>query len=299
MNKVFLKKTWLLLKKIFLVIFIVHVGWFLVFIFEKSSVSDFTITNLKTKVFLVCGGLLAIGLLYYFWLRKIPLIKKTGIIIRELFFICYISSFIYLLLGMVFNPPITLTEAVSVLQGNGLKRDYISYAGMGPNIKLAVMASEDQNFPDHDGFDLKAIKLAIKYNKRHPNRVRGASTISQQTAKNVFLWQGGGFFRKGLEVFFTFSIEILWTKKTILEHYLNIAEMGRGIFGVQAAARAYFNKDAKDLTRMEAAAIAACLPNPKRLSVKPMSNYVAARASAIMIQMGFLEGDPDIQELIR
>ena len=172
MNKVFLKKTWLLLKKIFLVIFIVHVGWFLVFIFEKSSVSDFTITNLKTKVFLVCGGLLAIGLLYYFWLRKIPLIKKTGIIIRELFFICYISSFIYLLLGMVFNPPITLTEAVSVLQGNGLKRDYISYAGMGPNIKLAVMASEDQNFPDHDGFDLKAIKLAIKYNKRHPNRVR-------------------------------------------------------------------------------------------------------------------------------
>lgn len=299
MNKAFLKKTWLLLKKIFGVVFIVHVGWFLVFIFEKFSVSDFTITNLKTKVLLVCGGLLAIGLLYYFWLRKIPVIKKTGIIIRELFFICYISSFIYLLLGMVFNPPITLTQAANILQGNGLKRDYISYAAMGSNIKLAVMASEDQNFPDHDGFDLKAIKLAIKYNKRHPNRVRGASTISQQTAKNVFLWQGGGFFRKGLEVFFTFSIEILWTKKTILEHYLNIAEMGRGIFGVQAAARAYFNKDAKDLSRMEAAAIAACLPNPKRLSVKPMSNYVAARASAIMIQMGFLEGDPDIQELIR
>ncbi len=299
MKKAFLKKTWLLLKKIFLIVFIVHVGWFLVFIFEKFSVSDFTITNLKTKVLLVCGCVLAIGLLYYFWLRNIPVIKKTGIIIRELFFICYIGFFIYLLLGIVFNPPITLTQAVNVLQGNGLKRDYVSYANMGPNIKLAVMASEDQNFPDHDGFDLKAIKLAIKYNKRHPNRVRGASTISQQTAKNVFLWQGGGFFRKGLEVFFTFSIEVLWTKKTILEHYLNIAEMGRGIFGVQAAARTYFNKDAKDLTRMEAAAIAACLPNPKRLSVKPMSNYVSARASAIMTQMGFLEGDPDIQELIR
>ena len=140
----------------------------------------------------------------------------------------------------------------------------------------------------------------MKYNDKHPNkRPRGASTISQQTAKNVFLWQGGGFFRKGLEVFFTFSIEKLWTKNTILEHYLNIAEMGKGIFGVQAAARTYFNKDAKDLTRLEAAEIAACLPNPKRLSVNPLSSYVASRANAIVIQMGYLEGDADIAELIR
>ena len=104
--------------------------------------------------------------------------------------------------------------------------------------------------------------------------------------------------RKGLEVYFTFSIELLWTKKTILERYLNIAELGRGIFGIQAAARAYFNKDAKDLTRLEAAEIAACLPNPKKLNVKPLSLYVASRANAIMTQMGFLEGDPDVQELI-
>ncbi len=298
MNRSFLKKTWRLLKKIFFGIFILHTGWFIIFIFQKFSVEDFTITNLKTKVLLVCGSLLAIGLVYYFWLRKIKNIKKAGIITREIFFICYINSFIYLLLGMVFNPPITITQGANLLQGNGLKRDYISYADMGPNIKLAVMASEDQNYPDHDGFDLKAIKLAIKYNKKHPNKVRGASTISQQTAKNVFLWQGGGFLRKGLEVYFTFSIEKLWTKKTILERYLNIAEMGRGIFGVQAAARAYFNKDAKNLTRLEAAEIAACLPNPKRLTVKPLSNYVATRANAIMTQMGFLEGDTDIQDLI-
>ena len=298
MKKIFSKKTWLLLKKIFLGIFILHTGWFIYFLIEKFSVADFAITNLKTKVLLVCGILLTLGLLYYFVLRKVPVIKKAAIIIREVFFICYISSFIYLLLGIVFNPLLTLTQAVNLLQGNGLKRDYVSYAEMGPNIKLAVMASEDQNYPDHDGFDLKAIKLALKYNKKHPNRVRGASTISQQTAKNVFLWQGGGFLRKGLEVYFTFSIELLWTKKTILERYLNIAEMGRGIFGVQAAARAYFNKDAKDLTRLEAAEIAACLPNPKRLTVKPLSNYVAGRANAIMTQMGFLEGDPDIQELI-
>ena len=298
MKKIFSKKTWLLLKKIFFGIFILHTGWFIYFLIEKFSVADFAITNLKTKVLLVCGILLTLGLLYYFVLRKVPVIKKAAIIIREVFFICYISSFIYLLLGIVFNPLLTLTQAANLLQGNGLKRDYVSYAEMGPNIKLAVMASEDQNYPDHDGFDLKAIKLALKYNKKHPNRVRGASTISQQTAKNIFLWQGGGFLRKGLEVYFTFSIELLWTKKTILERYLNIAEMGRGIFGVQAAARAYFNKDAKDLTRLEAAEIAACLPNPKRLTVKPLSNYVAGRANAIMTQMGFLEGDPDIQELI-
>lgn len=298
MKKIFSKKTWLLLKKIFLGIFILHTGWFLVFIIQKFSVADFTITNLKTKVLLVCGALLALGLLYFFVLRKVPVIKKAAIIIREVFFICYISSFIYLLLGIVFNPLLTITQTVNVLQGNGLKRDYVSYAEMGTNIKLAVMASEDQNFPDHDGFDLKAIKLALKYNKKHPNRVRGASTISQQTAKNVFLWQGGGFLRKGLEVYFTFSIELLWTKKTILERYLNIAEMGRGIFGVQAAARAYFNKDAKDLTRLEAAEIAACLPNPKKLTVKPLSLYIASRANAIMMQMVFLEEDPDVQELI-
>jgi len=299
MNKAGLLKIWQITKKVFFGIFILHTAWFIYFLVEKFSVTDFTIVNLKTKVLLVCGVILIVGGVYYLWLRRIAVIKKAAVIFREVFFICYISSFLYLVTGMVFNPLLTLTQAANLLQGNGLKRDYISYEEMGPNIKLAVMASEDQNYPDHDGFDLKAIKLAIKYNQKHPNRVRGASTISQQTAKNVFLWQGGGFLRKGLEVYFTFSIEILWTKKTILERYLNIAEMGRGIFGVQAAARAYFNKDAKDLTRIEAAQIAACLPNPKRLTVKPLSNYVASRANAILRQMGFLEGDPDVQELIR
>ena len=299
MKKVFSKKTWLLLKKIFLGIFILHTGWFIIFIIEKFSVADFAITNLRTKVLLVCGTLITLGLVYFFILRRVPVIKRTAIVIREIFFICYISSFVYLLLGIIFNPLLTITQAVNLLQGNGLKREYVSYADMGPNIKLAVMASEDQNFPDHDGFDMNAIKRALKYNKNHPNKVRGASTISQQTAKNVFLWQGGGFLRKGLEVYFTFTIETLWTKKTILERYLNIAEMGRGIFGVQAAARIYFNKDAKNLTRLEAAEIAACLPNPRKLSVKPLSNYVAGRANAIMTQMGFLEGDPDIQDLIK
>ncbi len=300
MKKASFPKIWRLLKKIFLCVFIVHTGWFIIFLIQKFSSADFPITNLKEKVLIVCTSLLMLGGVYYLWLRKIQIVKKGGIIIREIFFVCYIGAFLYLLSGMVFNPPITLTQISNLVQGYGLKRNYVSYTNMGPNIKLAVMASEDQNYPDHDGFDLKAIKLAIKYNNRHPNkRPRGASTISQQTAKNVFLWQGGGFFKKGLEVFFTFSIEKLWTKKAILERYLNIAEMGRGIFGVQAAARAYFNKDAKDLTRLEAAQIVACLPSPKRYSVKPLSSYVASRANAIVIQMGFLEGDPDVEELIR
>ena len=248
---------------------------------------------------MVCGSIIVLGLVYYFWLRHISFVKKAAIVLKEIFFIGYISSTLYLLLGLMFNPPITLTQTGSLLQGNGLSRDYISYADMGSNIKLAVIASEDQLFPDHDGFDLKAIKLAMKYNKRHPNRVRGASTISQQVAKNIFLFQGGGFFRKGLEVFFTFSIEEIWTKRIILERYLNVAEMGPGIFGVQAAAKKYFNKDAQYLTRGEAAQIAACLPNPKRFTVKPLSRYVAGRYDDIMRQMNNLEGDADVQEIIR
>ena len=211
----------------------------------------------------------------------------------------FIGQFVYIIFCKWINPPITITQMVNALQGSGFKRDYISYKDMGANIKLAVMAGEDQLFPDHNGFDIKAIKLAVKYNKRHPAKIRGASTISQQTAKNVFLWQGGGFFRKGLEVYFTFMIEKLWSKKRILQTYLNVAEMGTGIFGAQAAAKNYFNKDAKDLTRQEAAMIAACLPNPKRFTIKPLSRYVAARSANILQQMNNLEEDDDIQELIK
>lgn len=294
-----MRKTWVLLKKIFFWVFILHISWFLVFIFQKFSVADFPIANLKTKMLIVLVVILVVGLVYYFWLRHIEFVKKAAIVLREVFFIAYISSTLYLLLGIVFNPLITLTQVGSLLQGHGLSRDYVGYDDMGSNIKLAVIASEDQQFPDHDGFDIKAIKLAMKYNKRHPNKVRGASTISQQVAKNIFLYQGGGFLRKGIEVFFTFSIEGLWTKRTILERYLNVAEMGPGIFGVQAAAKKYFNKNAKDLTAAEAAQIAACLPNPKRFTVKPLSGYVAARYGNIMRQMSNLSGDPDVQEIIK
>ena len=229
--------------------------------------------------------------------------KKRSILLRawrifiKILFYGFLFSVFYILFCKWVNPPITITQLSSVVSGYGLKRDYVSINDMSPNVKLAVMSSEDQLFPDHDGFDLKSIKKAMKHNRKSKS-LRGASTISQQVAKNVFLWQHGGYFRKGLEVYFTFMIEHLWSKKRILEMYLNIAEMGEGVFGVEAAAKKYFNKPAKNLTRAEAAMIAACLPNPKGFTVKPLSRHVASRYPWILNQMAHLEGDPDIQELI-
>jgi len=225
--------------------------------------------------------------------------QKALRIFKRVFLFLLIFQFIYIFFCKWINPPVTITQLVSFVKGYGLKRDYVRYDQMSPNIKLAVMASEDQLFPEHDGFDMKAIEKAIKYNEKHPNRTRGASTISQQVAKNVFLWQGGGFFRKGLEVYFTFMIEKIWSKQRILEMYLNIAETGKGIFGVQAASKAYFNKDAKNLTASEAAKIAASLPNPKMYTVKPISRKVQNRYDDIMRQMNNLQGDADIKALIK
>ena len=225
--------------------------------------------------------------------------QKAWRIIKKTILYLFFFQLFYLLFCKWVNPPITITQVASLVEGYGLKRSYVSYDQMSSNIKLAVMASEDQLFPEHNGFDLKAIEKAFQYNEKHPKRRRGASTISQQVAKNVFLWQGGGFFRKGLEVYFTFMIEILWSKERILATYLNVAEMGEGIFGIEAASRKDFNKSAKNLSRSEAAKIAACLPNPKLYTVKPISKKVLNRYDDIMFQMNNLEGDADIQKLIK
>jgi monofunctional biosynthetic peptidoglycan transglycosylase len=227
--------------------------------------------------------------------------NKNGLwtFLKKIFLVLFISHLSYIVICKWIDPPFTITQLVNFFEGYGIKRDYINYDEMGSNIKLAVMASEDQLFPVHNGFDFDEIKEAMKYNEKHPNRTRGASTISQQTAKNVFLWQHGGYFRKGLEVYFTFMIELIWDKKRILENYLNIVEMGKGIFGVQAAAQYYFNKDAKNLTKKEAAMIAACLPNPKKLTVKPPSKYVNYRSGKIMIQMNYIADDAEIRKLLK
>lgn len=217
--------------------------------------------------------------------------------LKRLFIYMFIAQLVYIILLKWVDPPITITQLVSVIKGNGLKRDYVSMNKISSHAKLAVIASEDQLFPDHNGFDWKLIEKAMKHNERKPTRIRGASTLSQQTAKNVFLWQGRSWFRKGLEMYFTQMIEWIWGKKRILEVYLNVSEMGNGVFGIEAAAQKYFKKPAASLTKTEAAQIAACLPNPKKYSVKPLSAYVAARSGWVMRQMHNLEGDADIQQL--
>lgn len=217
---------------------------------------------------------------------------------KRIFLWLFIFQLFYIILLKWVNPPITVTQLVSWVSGHGLKRDYVRSSSISPNAKLAVIAAEDQLFPDHSGFDWKSIKKAMKYNEKKPGRIRGASTISQQVAKNVFLWQGRSWIRKGLEVYFTFMIELIWGKKRILEMYLNVVEMGEGVFGIEMAAKKYFNKLAKNLTRQEAAMIAACLPNPKRYTVKPLSAYVSSRSQFVMRQMNNLQTDPDIQKLI-
>ena len=217
---------------------------------------------------------------------------------KRIFLWIFIFQFFYIILLKWINPPITMTQLVSLVTGHGLKRDYVGRNSMSSNARLAVIASEDQLFPDHSGFDWKSIKKAMKYNEKKPGRIRGASTISQQVAKNVFLWQGGGYFRKGLEAYFTFMIELIWGKKRIMEVYLNVIEMGDGIFGIEMASEIYFNKPAKNLTRQEAAMIAACLPSPKRYKVKPLSSFVAARSRTIMQQMSNLQTDLDIQRIV-
>ena len=232
------------------------------------------------------------------YFRKAGLFKRLGRTFLKIILYGFLLSLFYIFLCKWINPPITLTEIGSVLKGEGLHRDYIRYNEMGNNIKLAVMSGEDQLFPDHNGFDFKSIQKALKHNQKSKS-LRGASTISQQVAKNVFLWQSRGYFRKGLEVYFTFMIEHVWGKKRILQMYLNVAQTGKGIFGVEAAARHYFKKSAKSLTRKEAAMIASCLPNPILFTIQPVSARVAYRYPWILKQMNNLEQDPDIQELLK
>lgn len=218
--------------------------------------------------------------------------------LKRSFLILFIAQFVYIIILKWVNPPVTITQIGSLLSGNGLKRDYVDAENISPNAGLAVIASEDQLFADHNGFDWKSIQKAIEKNKNKKNRIAGASTISQQVAKNVFLWQSRNWLRKGLEAYFTFMIELIWGKERILEMYLNVSEMGKGIFGIEAAAQNYFKKPASKLTRTEAAMIAAGLPNPVAFPVKPISRFVAARYPWVLIQMNNLDSDPDIIKVL-
>jgi monofunctional glycosyltransferase len=235
-------------------------------------------------------------------MEKKNIFRRIWSVTKRVLLILFVAQFVYIILLKWVDPPITITQFQNWVNGNGLKRNYVNYDEISYHMKLAVIASEDQIFPDHSGFDWKSIEKAMKYNQKKPGRihgVRGASTISQQVAKNVFLWQGRDWIRKGLEAYFTKMIEWIWGKRRILEVYLNVIEMGKGVFGVEAASKTYFGKTAKKLSRREASMIAAGLPNPKKYSLKPLHHYIIVRSPQIVRQMAFLEKDPDVQKVIK
>jgi monofunctional glycosyltransferase len=176
------------------------------------------------------------------------------------------------------------------------RHSWVDLDRISPNLPLAVVASEDQKFPEHWGFDVAAIEKAYALNQ-HNHKVRGASTISQQVAKNLFLWSGRSYFRKGLEAYFTVLIEGLWPKRRILEIYLNIAEFGYGTYGAEAAAQRFFHKPASRLTRGDAAVLAAVLPNPQHYSAAAPSRYVQQRREWILGQMQALGGPEMLDEI--
>ena len=171
-------------------------------------------------------------------------------------------------------------------QGIIMEHDWVPLEDISPKLQLAVVCSEDQNYLKHFGVDWGAIQKAMKENEKG-KRVRGGSTITQQTAKNVFLWQGRSYLRKGLELWFTLLIEVFWSKERIMEVYLNSIEMGNGIYGAEAAAQHWFHKSAKKLSKDEAAAIAAILPNPLRYKANPANGYISGRKAWIKQQMNF------------
>ncbi|WP_306087328.1 monofunctional biosynthetic peptidoglycan transglycosylase [Qipengyuania flava] len=201
-------------------------------------------------------------------------------------------GFLGLSLGLVllfkFLPvPVTATM---LMDENGITKDWTSLSNIDRSMVRAVIAAEDGKFCLHEGFDREAIEKAIESN-RQGGRIRGGSTISQQTAKNVFLWQGGGYVRKGFEAWFTVLIEQIWGKRRIMEVYLNVAETGIGTYGVEAGAQRYFDKSAASLTPLEAARMAAALPLPKERSVKNPRGWLARHGSTISARIGAVDRD--------
>lgn len=227
--------------------------------------------------------------------------KKKGAFISKLFrairialYAFFISSILTVILYRFINPPFTplmiirCTEQLFSGDELKLKKEWVSIKDISPNLQTAVVASEDIHFLTHFGFDFEAIQKANKLNKKG-SKLRGASTISQQTAKNVFLWPGRSWVRKGVEAYFTLLIETFWSKERIMEIYLNVIEMGDGIYGSEAAAQKYFKKSAADLTKGQAALIAAVLPNPRRWHPDTPSSYIQRKKNKIMGVMRKIE----------
>jgi monofunctional biosynthetic peptidoglycan transglycosylase len=220
-------------------------------------------------------------------MKAVPRLLKW--IVLAPFLLLAFNVLLVLLLRWV--PPPTSTFMLFADQ-RPVHQQWVPWERIAPAAKLAVVASEDQKFPEHHGFDFEAIDKALETNqKRRGRHIHGASTISQQTAKNLFLWSGRSYVRKGLEAYFTVLLEALWPKRRILEVYLNIAQFGPDVYGVEEASRRYFGKPAARLDAHEAAVLAAVLPNPEKMHAGSPSGYVEERASEVGEQMRLLGSD--------
>jgi monofunctional biosynthetic peptidoglycan transglycosylase len=235
--------------------------------------------------------------------RKSTFLRRLALWTLGLLLICLVASVFCVLLLRWVDPPFTAYMAeAQILAWTKPDPTYVVHHRwvdlnqISPNLPLAVIASEDQKFPEHWGFDVEAIEKAYALNQ-HSHRVRGASTISQQVAKNLFLWSGRSYLRKGLEAYFTLLIEASWPKRRILEIYLNAAEFGHGTYGAEAAAQRFFHVSAAKLTRNDAALLAAVLPNPKLFSAAMPSAYIQRRRDAILVQMQALGGAEMLDEI--
>lgn len=204
----------------------------------------------------------------------------------------FLSSIGIVVLYRFVNPPITPMMIIRMFEGwfegknIGIKKKWVPYEKVSKNVFRAVVSAEDAKFMSHNGFDWDAIESALRYNEaRKGKKLRGASTISMQTAKNVFLWHGRNYVRKALEAYFTVLIELIWGKRRILEVYVNVIEFGEGIYGVQSAAKIFFHKDASQLNSKESALLAAVLPNPRRWSPLSPTSYIEKRVEFIQGRM--------------
>ncbi|MCW3848365.1 monofunctional biosynthetic peptidoglycan transglycosylase [Sphingomonas sp. LB-2] len=213
----------------------------------------------------------------FVWLLKAVLIFVIGSIL-------WVAAYRFV------APPVTLTMIGDAIGGHGITKSWMPLDRIDPSMARAAIAAEDGRFCEHSGFDYKAIMAAAARNARG-GKIRGGSTISQQTAKNVFLWQGGGFFRKGLEAWFTLLIENIWGKRRIMEVYLNVAETGIGTYGVNAGAQRYFGHDASRMSDREAALIAAVLPLPKKRAAIDPKGFTRRYGNSINARIGVVRGD--------
>lgn len=213
--------------------------------------------------------------------KKKPLSKRIGLIVGKILLWFVVFTIVWVLAYRFINPPITL---LMLQRSAKVERKWVKFENISDNMKRAAVSAEDQLFLKHIGFDVKAIEKAFENNAKG-KKIKGGSTISQQTAKNVFLWPGRSYIRKAFEAYFTLLIEVLWSKERILEVYLNVIEMGDGIYGAEAAAQTYYGKSCSNLTRAQAALIVACFPNPIRWTPKRPTAYIKKRQYLIMRNM--------------